>query len=292
MTSPARHRVIDAHTHLFPPEIVRDRTLHLDRDVWFGELFASPRIVLVTPDDLITSMDDAGIEMSVVCGWPWRDMGHCREHNDFLADVQKMHPDRIAWLATVNPASTSAPNEIERAIHRGAAGIGELNADAQGFDWENTNDLADTMDTCVRAGVPVLIHCTEPVGHAYPGKGAAIPAKILQFLEANPELRVVAAHWGGGLPFYELMPEVAELTRNVVYDSAASTFLYRFEIFPVVERLLGQARIVFGTDYPLLKQRAFLNKTLASGMPESALPDVLGGAARRVFGIGQGGENR
>jgi len=287
LISPARHRVIDAHTHLFPPEIVRDRTVHLDRDAWFGELFASPSIVLVTPDDLIASMDNAGIEMSVVCGWPWRDMGQCRDHNDFLADVKRTYPARIAWLAAVNPASAGASIEIERAVGLGASGIGELNADAQGFRWEQTNDLADSMAACVHANIPVLIHCTEPAGHAYPGKGAATPERILRFLEANPELRVVAAHWGGGLPFYELMPEVAQLTRNVVYDSAASTYLYRFDVFPVVERLVGSARMVFGTDYPLLKQRAFLNKVFASGIPDRSLSDVVGGAAMRVFGIGE-----
>jgi predicted TIM-barrel fold metal-dependent hydrolase len=290
--TPARRRIVDAHTHLFPPEIVLDRTLHLERDPWFGELYASPNIVLVTPEDLVASMDEAGIEMSVVCGWPWRDSGLCREHNDFLAEVQRAYPDRIAWLAIVNPVAAGAAAEIERAVNLGAVGIGELNADAQGFSWERPSEIADTMNSCVQADAPVLIHCSEPAGHAYPGKGTATPDKILRFLEANRELRVVAAHWGGGLPFYELMPEVTELARNVVYDSAASTYLYRFDIFPVVERLLGAGRMLFGTDYPLLKQHAFLNKVLASGLREPALAEVLGGTAMRVFGIGHDRDDR
>jgi predicted TIM-barrel fold metal-dependent hydrolase len=241
---------------------------------------------MVTPEDLVASMDEAGIDVSVVCGWPWKDMGLCREHNDFLADVQRRHPGRIAWLAIVNPASPEAPKEIERAVALGGCGIGELNADAQGFSWERHGELSGTMDACVRADIPMLMHCSEPVGHAYPGKGTATPEKILNFLEANLELRVVAAHWGGGLPFYELMPEVALLTANVTYDSAASTYLYGFDVFPVVERLIGERRAMFGTDFPLLNQRIFLDRVLRSGVPETSLPGILGETANRVFRLG------
>ncbi len=287
MNMGVKRGIVDAHTHLFAPGIVRDRSGHLARDAWFGELYASPKIILVTPEDLIASMDEAGIQMSIVCGWPWKDMGLCREHNQFLSEVRREFPDRIAWLAIVNPASTDAPAEIERAVALGAVGVGELNADAQGFSWERPGELANVMDTCRQAEIPVLMHCSEPVGHAYPGKGTATPEKILRFLEVNPELRVVAAHWGGGLPFYELMPEVARLTANVVYDSAASTYLYGFDVFPVVERLIGDGRVMFGTDFPLLKQRVFLDRVLRSGLSESSVPSLLGGTARAVFRLGE-----
>jgi predicted TIM-barrel fold metal-dependent hydrolase len=285
-------RVIDAHTHLFPPEIVRDRLPYLARDAWFGDLYASPAITLVTPEDLIASMDEAGIACSVVCGWPWREMELCRAHNDFLAEVGRQYPGRIAWLAIVNPAAPGAAEEIERAIGLGAVGVGEVNADAQGFRWEEPGILEAAVETCVGNDVPMLMHCSEPVGHEYPGKGTATPDRILRFLAAYPDLRVVAAHWGGGLPFYELMPEVAALTKNVVYDSAASTYLYRFDVFPVVARLLGEGRMMFGTDYPLLRQDAFRRRVEAAGVPEQALPGLLGETAARVFGLDRGAQER
>lgn len=280
--------IVDAHTHLFAPDIIRDRGPYLARDAWFGELYASPKIVFVTPEDMIASMDAAGIAMSVVCGWPWSDMGLCREHNDFLHEVQRRYPDRIAWLAIVNPAAPEAPAEVERAIGLGAVGVGELNADAQGFSWERHRHISATMDICRAADIPMLMHCSEPVGHAYPGKGTATPEKILNFLEANPELRVVAAHWGGGLPFYELMPEVARLTANVTYDSAASTYLYHFDVFPVADRLIGEGRAMLGTDFPLLKQHVFLDRVQRSGLSETSLPGLLGGTAKRVFRLPNG----
>jgi len=281
--------VIDAHTHLFPAELVTDRSTHLDRDAWFGELFTSPKILMVTVEAMLSSMDAAGIQRSVVCGWPWRDPELCREHNDFLAHACLQHPDRLSWLAIVNPGTAAADAEIARCAASGAVGIGELNADAQDFTWDDPAALMPVVEACVSLDIPMLMHCSEPVGHSYPGKGSATPERVLTFLRAAPELSVIAAHWGGGLPFYELMPEVAELTRNVVYDSAASTYLYGFDVFPVVQRLVGDDRILFASDYPVLKQRPFLRKVRECGITDDAARRILSGNASRVFGLDREG---
>ncbi|MGB3328798.1 MAG: amidohydrolase family protein [Thermomicrobiales bacterium] len=277
------HHVIDAHTHLFPEEVVHDRARFLARDAWFGETFGHPKATTALAPDLIASMDAAGIARSVVCAWPWRDQGMCRMHNDDLAAVGRDHPDRLSWLGIVNPVHPGAAAEVARCVELGAVGIGELNADAQGFGWERPQELAAFAEACIALDVPILIHTSEPTGHRYPGKGTATPDRLVPFLEAFPALRVVMAHWGGGLPFYELMPEIATAARNVVYDSAASTYLYRFDIFPTVERLLGAGRILFGSDYPVLKQSTFLQRTLESGLADAALPDVLARNAIRTF---------
>lgn len=284
--------VIDAHTHLFPPELVTDRSTHLNRDTWFAELFSSPNILMVTVEAMLESMDSAGIQHSVVCGWPWKDPVLCREHNDFLAEACRRYPDRLSWLAIVNPSVRGADAEIVRCVAEGAVGAGELNADAQNFTWDEPSRLMPMVDACVSLGVPMLMHCSEPVGHRYPGKGTATPERILVFLEAAPELSVIAAHWGGGLPFYELMPEVARLTRNVVYDSAASTYLYGFDVFPIVERLAGDDRILFASDYPVLRPRPFLRKVRESGITRRGAPGILSGNAERVFGLSGRGNGR
>ena len=282
---------VDAHTHLFPPEFVASRERLQAKDPWFGHAFGSPRAKMAGEAELLASMERAGYAMSVVVGWPWSDQGLCREHNAFLADVARRHPDRIAWLGIVNPVQRDAEREIAFCVEHGASGFGELNADAQGFDWASPAAIARAFEAIREVNLPALIHASEPVGHGYPGKGRATPDRLLLSLEAFPEIRFVAAHWGGGLPFYELMPEVRELTRNVVYDSAASTYLYDFAIFPLMARLVGAERILFGSDYPVLGQRRFLDRVLAAGLPDDALPDVLAGNARRVFALqltGQG----
>ena len=96
----------------------------------------------------------------------------------------------------------------------------------------------------------MVVHVSEPAGHQYPGKGHTTPDRAYRFIENFPGNVIVCAHWGGGLPFYGLMPEVGKAFQNVYFDTAASPFLYRPEIFSAVVGLVGSEQILFGTDYP------------------------------------------
>jgi predicted TIM-barrel fold metal-dependent hydrolase len=276
--------VVDCHVHVFAPEICADRDPHLEADPWFGTLYANPRAALITAETLIDAMDAAGVRRAVMCGFPWADAGRCREHNDYMADAAHRFPERLSWLGIVAPAVPDAAGEAVRCFQIGATGIGELNADAQGFDWRETDGLRDLVETCVAAERPVLLHASEAVGHGYPGKGTATPGKLLIFLQAFPLLHVVAAHWGGGLPFHELMPEVEAVARNVVYDCAASTYLYRPRVFRSVLDIVGRDRVLFGSDYPVLRMDRFLKRVLELDWhDDEERAAVLAGNARRVF---------
>ena len=134
--------------------------------------------------------------------------------------------------------------------------------------------------------MPVLTHASEPVGHSYPGKGTVTPDKLLRFIEAFPGQTVIAAHWGGGLPFYALMPEVKAALADAYFDTAASPFLYTPDIFPNVARVLGAERVLFGTDFPLITHPRLLAQLRESGLSDSEQAMIAGGNAARLFGLG------
>jgi len=276
--------IIDGHTHAFSPDLVRDRQTYLRHDLWFEHLYTDSRALLTTGEDLLTSMDAAGIGQAVVCGFPWRDLGIARDQNDYLADVAARSRGRLAWLGIVPPRiGPPAEAEVARCLDLGAAGFGEFNADAQGFDLHDVSAWRAVLDRCHATGCPILLHATEPVGHEYRGKGTATPDRLVPFLAAFPELNVVLAHWGGGLPFYELMPEVAAVTARVVYDTAASTYLYRPQIFRTVLDLVGPERVLWGSDYPVLRQDRFLQRTMNAGLRAEEVEWVMAGTAARLY---------
>lgn len=279
--------VVDAHTHVFSPEVLGNRARFTGHDLWFEHLYTNPNSLLITADDLLASMDEAGVAQAVLCGFPWHDLAICRDHNAYMHEAARESGGRLTWLATVPAAGgAAAAAEVERCLGLGAAGVGELNADAQRFDLLAPVSLAAVVEVCVTRDRPLMLHATEPVGHQYPGKGTATPDRLLAFLQVFPELRVVLAHWGGGLPFYELMPEVAAATARVVYDTAASTYLYRPAVFRAVLDVVGPERVLWGSDHPVLNLSRFLRRTrkLAGLRPEEAGP-VLGDNARRVYGL-------
>jgi predicted TIM-barrel fold metal-dependent hydrolase len=279
--------VVDAHVHIFPDDIVQHRERYIARDDWFAQLYSPPKARLATMHDLVESMDGAGIDYSIACGFPWFDQGLCRYHNDYMCEAARIYPDRIGWLAIVSPtAGDAAARSLEDAFGDGACGLGELNADAQGFDLSEPKQLAEVVEVCQVRQKPAMFHVSEPIGHDYPGKGTSTPTKLLRFLEAYPDLTVVAAHWGGGMPFYELMPEVRTAAVNLAYDSAASTYLYDHKVFETVAELVGSDRVLFASDFPVLKQGPILRKIRERpGLSEFALTSILGENAIRIYGL-------
>jgi predicted TIM-barrel fold metal-dependent hydrolase len=275
--------VVDAHVHIFPDEIGRDRAAWLLRDGWFHALYRNPKARLATAEDLIESMDLAGVDHSIVCGFPWSDDAHCTFHNEYMADAARRFPERISWLAIVAPGN-HAGQTAEECLASGAVGIGELNADAQGFVWTETSRLAPITEAAQAFDRPIMVHASEPLGHDYPGKGRATPDQLLALAESFPELRIVAAHWGGGLPFFELMPEIRLMLGNLAYDSAATTYLYEHTVFEHAMRICGADKVIFASDYPVLRQDRLIARMAGTEWPSIEVArKVMGGNAVRMY---------
>ncbi len=279
--------IVDSHTHVFPPEIIAHRQAYLERDRWFGLLYGGPQARLATAEDLLAAMDASGIDAAVTFGFAWADQGLCRLANDYVADAVRAHPGRLIGLAVVNPAAPGAEAELARAAAAGLRGLGELMPDGQGYSLGDVRVLAPAIAAAQALAWPTLVHTSEPVGHSYPGKGSPSLASAVELATRFPEARLVLAHWGGGLLFYELMPEVRAALANVFYDTAASPYLYDDAIFPLASRLAGD-RVLFGSDYPLLSPTSFLRRVRASGLSGEALAAFLGGNAERLFGLEEG----
>lgn len=282
------YQIIDAHTHIFPPKAIENREGYLGKDAWFRNLFSRPKAKMRTAEQLIASMDEAGIDAAIVCGFCWSDVDLSKMSNDYLLEAIGTYPDRLIAFANASPnARQAAVRELERSIACGARGIGELMPDGQGFELDDERLMRPIVEVALAQGVPILVHASEPIGHLYPGKGSVTPATVYRFVRSFPELTLICGHWGGGLPFYELMPEVAETMAKVYYDTAASPRLYDDAIFLLASRLVVH-KVLFGTDYPLVNQRELLERVRKLDLSAEKLALVLGGNARRVLRIDGG----
>lgn len=281
--------IIDIHTHIFPPEVRDQRARYCARDPWFNHLYSNPRARIATAEDLSAEMGASGVDVSVATAFGWTDPALIREMNDYAIDAARRYAGRIYGMAGVLPtAGDQAVYELERCAQAGLIGLGELMPHGQGYRLSDTALLKPLIEVARRYHLLVLSHCTEPVGHLYPGKGNILLSDIEQFLVNFPDVRFIAAHWGGGLPFYTLMPEIHRLMANVWYDTAATVYLYRKDILPVVAQLVGVDRILFASDYGLLSQRRILNHIRQSGLSDEDIQKVVGENAQQLLGIERG----
>jgi len=281
--------IVDFHTHVFPPFVRDGKGDLLRKEPAFRTIYQSPSAKAVGVAQLIRTMDEEGIHKSVIFGFPWEKQDHYRRHNDYIAEAASRHPGRLIGFCCFSPVAKGGSQEVERCLRAGLSGVGELAWYGHGLTQRVREAIRDVMAICARSNAPVLLHTNEPVGHAYAGKTPMTLGQIYRFVKAYPTNRIVLGHWGGGLFFYALMKkEVKEVLRNVWFDTAASPYLYRPEVYAMAGRLVGFDKILFGSDYPLISPRRYLEEMAGAHLPDHAVTRIQGGNAAALLGIADG----
>jgi len=277
--------IIDCHTHIFPQEVRKDRDAFCKRDDGFSFIYKDPKAKMVGVEELIASMDESGIDHSVVCGFPWNQPDLCFLHNQYLMESAARYPNRLivfVMLLFSNPDWSG--KELDRALKHGAKGVGEIAFYHNEMTSQDIHCIKPILAQMEERGIPLLLHTNETIGHSYPGKGRTPLERFYELILSFPKLPIILGHWGGGLPFYELMPEVAKAMSNVYYDTAASPFIYSKKIYPIVREILGVEKIFFGTDFPLILPRRYFKELEECGLSKQDREKILGLNFSKVIG--------
>jgi len=276
--------IIDFHTHVFPSCFRDDRSAFFSDEPAFKNLYSSPQAKLAGAKELIRNMDEEGIHKSVIFGFPWENREHYRIHNDYIIESVHRYPNRLIGFCCFSPLSAGGSQEAERCLQSGLLGVGELAAYGTGLSSEIINSLKEVMGLCSQFDVPFLLHTNEPIGHNYAGKTPMTLLQIYGFIKAYPSNKIVLAHWGGGILFYGLLKkEVKEVFKNVWFDTAASPYLYTPDIYRIAGETIGFEKILFGSDYPLLKPQRYFKEMESAGLSPGSLEQVKGSNAAKLL---------
>ncbi len=279
--------IIDAHTHIFPENVRLNRSAYFDAEPEFKLLYNSPKAAIASMDELLSAMDSHGVDLSVVCGFPWRTPDLIRRNNDTVIEAVHRYPGRIKGLACFDASWDGAADETRRCLAAGLSGAGELAFYLSGIDETALKRLEPIMAVLREYGNPPCnIHTNEPVGHAYPGKTPITLEQIYALAGAFPDNRIILAHWGGGILFYRILKkQVKEVLKNIWYDTAASPFLFDPIIYEIAALTGVMDKVLFGTDFPLLTADRYYRDLEAVPMTDGQKRMVLGENARKLFGL-------
>ena len=276
--------IIDCHTHLFPDEMSRYRERFLDGEPAFQMIYRSKNATMIGCEALIQEMDESGVDVSVVCGFPWVNPESVKKNNDYILEAMARYPKRLIGLACFDATSEKIGEETERCFQAGMKGVGELAFYLSGIDNEALERLAPVMDILAAHGLPAMIHTNESVGHRYPGKTDISLPQIYAIPKRFPQNVIILAHFGGGVFFYNLLKkEVRETLKNIYFDTAAAPFLYASEIYRYAMEIAGEDKILFGSDYPLIKPSRYFREMADAGLSEEYAALIKGENAKRIF---------
>lgn len=294
--------IVDAHTHVFPPAVRERRESLVATEPAFAEIYRNPKAAMATADDLLASMDEAGVDASIMCNFAWHDEALIDETNAYILDAASRSAGRLLPFVSValarqgghgGPAFEEAPSgtvgdpraKIRALASAGARGIGELRPENIGYNLANS-DEADVLAWAASAyDLPLLFHASEPVGHVYGGKQGLPIDALWRFAAAAQGVTVIAAHWGGGLPFYMLMPEVSDALADTYFDTSAEHVLYDASIYRRAIDLVGVERILWASDFPLVTQKKALERPRVAGLTDAERDAILGGNAASLLGL-------
>ena len=277
-------------------------------------------------DGLLERQEQAGISVTVVSDphiWYGdlepSDISRTREYNDFVAELARAHPGRLAALGTVTPwRGDDHVREAERALTElGLPGLALPTSD----DGRYLDSVPDAFWELVTGlGAPLFVHPGGTVvgqelmtmyrlGEVC-GRPLDTTLTLARFVltgtfERHPALRLLCAHAGGAIctiadrldfghelrAYAPLGPwgdvELAEPPSAHVSRLYLDTVTYgTAALRPALDRV-GPARLVFGSDrppvpFPLERSLGYVR---ALGLEAEAEDAVLGGNAERLFAL-------
>lgn len=275
--------LIDFHTHCFSPELIQNKKDYV-KDPHFALLNEDESSRLADHTGLMRMCTEYGLDHAVAMGFPWFDAQICKEHNEYFSRLKGLTDGVVTCFGSVPLNETSSVSDwISEIAGLGLAGIGEVAFYRDGLTNNNIPFLNNIFKGARKYNLPVCIHVNEPVGHSYRGKYAPSFSELYQLLEEYNDVVTILSHWGGGLFVYELMPEVKQNLRNVYYDTAASPFIYSDDIYSIACSIAGDDRILFGSDYPLLTPKKYINAVRGRLADKKAHKKILGENAARIL---------
>ena len=226
--------IIDAHTHIFPRKIAPKATQSI------GQFYGLDMNADGMAHVLLEQGDENGIAMFLICSVATK-AEQVRAINDFVAQKVRMHPDRFVGLGALHPDMEDPFGEIERIIELGLRGI-KLHPDFQLFDIDDARMLP-VYRYLAQKGLPVLFH-TGDARYDY-----SRPKKLARVARAVPDLKCIAAHFGGFQRWGESYKTMA--LPNVWVDTSSSLYaLKKEQALALIERF-GEDKVLFGTDFPM-----------------------------------------
>ncbi len=258
------YKIIDIHTHTYPPAISERACEAL------GRFYDFPIQGKGTYDDLEQEAKETG-----VCGFLLFSVAtnahQVPKVNTSIAELaalSRSHGFETVGFAGMYQDYPDFEGELDRCQAMGLAGV-KIHPDIQRVDIDDPKMLRLCAILQERK-LPLFLH----MGDNRPEYRFSEPKKLTHVLDRFPDLRVVAAHFGG----YQAWDEAEQYLwgrENVWYDCSSALWAMDAEEAERCIRGCGVDRVMFGTDYPVYSLANYLDLFMKIRLTEEERRAIL-----------------
>ena len=259
---------IDIHTHAFHPKIAHKAVDHLNS---FYSITCSGDGTIA---NLLEREQEAGLEKCVVLCAATAP-AQVIPANNYAISLQREHPEQVIAFGTVHPAYENWENELARIKAAGIRGI-KLHPDFQSF-WLDDPRLLPIFEAAQKDFV-FEIHIGDKTT---PDKNPSCPYKLASIMRQFPDMRVIAAHFGGYRMWSHALEVFSGSTfENLWFDTSSTTPFATPELAHKLLNTFPRERILFGTDWPLYDPVEELQRLQTlGGLSDSEMEVIMSNAS-------------
>lgn len=251
--------IIDFHTHAFPDALAQRAVPALADS---GNI--TPRSD-GTVAGLLASMDNAGIQCSVVCSIATKP----GQFDSILAWSTAIRSDRIIPLPSIHPEDTDIPGKLQHIREAGFRGI-KMHPYYQNF-FLDEDRMSGIYRELVLNDLFVVMHTGFDI--AYPRERRADPEKIVHIVERFPELCLVTTHLGA-------WDDWQNVEKHLVGKKIYMELSYTFSDLPdeTIRSILLKhppTHVLFGSDSPWRDQGESIRELQSLALPASLERAIL-----------------
>ncbi len=285
--------IVDIHTHSFPDKIARGAVDHLSKEAHIVPHTGG------TNEELLSSMDRAGIDLSVVMPVATNPEQVVKVNDSSLRNNEKYyyerHDRRIMSFGCMHPLFADYRSELKRLSERGIKGI-KIHPVYQETDIDDVSFLR-IIECAAENDLIVLTHAGLDIG--FPGVVHCSPKMCQNVIKQIGDFKFVLAHMGGWRNWEEV-PELLAGSCAYIDTSFSSE-----EIEPLSDgywddkdikmldasgyekiiRAFGTDKVMYGSDSPWTEQKDSLEFVKNLQFSDEEKNAILGGNAAGLLGI-------
>ena len=272
-------KIIDFHTHAFPDALAEKAMAQLHSELHielYTDLYNRGDFTSYLDgklSSLLSSMDKAGIETSVLCCIATRP----KQFEQILLWCKQIRSDRIVPMPSVHPDDPQAAEKIHQIAREGFKGV-KFHPYYQDFDVDSAR-MNPIYEAIAANHLMIVMHTGFDI--AFERVDRASPKRIVKVINRFPNLKFITTHMGAWYDWDAVETEI--LGKPIYMEMSVSRDFLGQQRFRQMLLKHPQDYLLFGTDSPWSDQSAEIEAIRRLNLPQAVLDGLFYKNAKRLL---------